>query len=145
MLISRFPRLAAGLAALLIGAAATASETGVTDKEIVVGQSLGLSGPLGELGQDIASGSRAYFESVNEKGGIHGRRVRVITLDDGYQVASTVKNVQQMVEEDQVFALFNIMGTPNSAAVLPLADKAGVPFFSPFTGAELTRAPALPG
>jgi branched-chain amino acid transport system substrate-binding protein len=135
--------LALGVAAAILTPAA--AETGVTDKEIVIGQSLGLSGPLGELGQDIAGGTRAYFEAVNYKGGINGRRVKVITLDDGYQVGNTVKNVQQMIDEDQVFALFNIMGTPNSAAALPLVDKAGIPFFSPFTGAELTRTPLLPG
>ena len=146
MLTSRLIRFSSGLVlALSFGTAALAAETGITDREVAIGQSLGLSGPLGELGLDIANGARAYFDSVNEKGGIHGRRLKVITLDDGYQAANTVKNVQQMVDEDQVFALFNIMGTPNSAAVLPLAEKAGVPLFSPFTGAELTRTPMLPG
>ncbi|WP_186510938.1 ABC transporter substrate-binding protein [Caenimonas sedimenti] len=132
------------LAGALAGAAA-AAEPGVSDREVVVGQSIGLTGPLGELGQDIANGARAYFDGVNERGGIHGRRVRVITLDDGYKVDQTVRNVQQLVEEDQVFALFNVMGTPNSAAILPLVERAGVPFFSPFTGAEVTRSPVLPG
>ena len=144
MASSRFSRYALGLAAALLVGGTCAAETGVTDREILIGQSLGLTGPLAELGLDIANGVRAYFDGVNEKGGIHGRRVKVLTLDDGYQVASTVKNVQKMVDEDQVFALFNIMGTPNSAAILPLVGKGAVPFFSPFTGAEVTRTPMLP-
>lgn len=144
MFISRFSLYAStGLLALALGSTCTA-ETGVTDKEIVVGQSLGLTGPLAELGVDIANGVRAYFDGVNAKGGINGRRIKVLTEDDGYQVANTVKNVQKMIDEDQVFALFNIMGTPNSAAILPLVEKTAIPFFSPFTGAEITRAPVLP-
>ena len=145
MLYSRLGAWLSALALALAGTgAARAAEPGVHANEIVIGQSLGLTGPLGELGQDIASGARAYFEALNERGGIHGRRVRLITLDDGYKAEQTLRNVQQLLEEDQVFALFNIMGTPNSVAVLPLVGKTGVPFFSPFTGAEPTRNPPLP-
>jgi branched-chain amino acid transport system substrate-binding protein len=138
-------RHAVAIALAVCAWGAQAAEAGVSDREIVIGQSIGLSGPLGELGQDIANGARAYVETVNAQGGIHGRRIRLITLDDGYKVDATVRNVQQLVEDDQVFALFNVMGTPNCAAVLALVERAGVPFFSPFTGAETTRNPPLPG
>ncbi len=141
---SRLSCYALGLAAALMVSGACAAEPGVTDKEILIGQSLGLTGPLAELGADIASGARAYFDGINEKGGIHGRRIKLVTMDDSYQVATTVKNVQKMVDEDRVFALFNIMGTPNSAAILPLVEKGDIPFFSPFTGAEVTRTPLMP-
>lgn len=144
MAFSRFSRYAVGLTVAAAMCGTSSAETGVTSTEILIGQSLGLTGPLAELGVDIASGVRAYIEGVNEKGGINGRRIRVLTLDDGYQVANTVKNVQKMVDEDHVFALFNIMGTPNNAAILPLAEKSGIPLFSPFTGAEVTRTPMLP-
>ncbi len=144
MAASRFLRIALHLALSLLAGGAHAAETGVTDKEIVIGQSLGMTGPLAELGVDIATGVRAYFQDVNEKGGIHGRRIKVLTLDDGYQVANTVKNVERLMDEDRVFALFNIMGTPNSAAILPLVEKTATPLFSPFTGAEVTRTPMLP-
>ena len=144
MAASRFLRIAFHLALSLLAGGAHAAETGVTDKEIVIGQSLGMTGPLAELGVDIATGVRAYFQDVNEKGGIHGRRIKVLTLDDGYQVANTVKNVERLMDEDRVFALFNIMGTPNSAAILPLVEKTATPLFSPFTGAEVTRTPMLP-
>ena len=142
---SCFRTIAAASVLAFAATCAPAAEPGVSGAEIVLGQSLALTGPLAELGKDIAAGTRAYFDSVNAAGGINGRRVRVVTLDDGYKADATVKNVQQLVGEDQIFALFNVMGTPNCAAILPIVDREGVPFFSPFTGAEATRSPALPG
>ncbi len=144
MLVSRFSRYVFGFSLALVLSHVCCAESGVTDKEILIGQSLGLTGPLAELGGDIATGVNAYFDGVNARGGINGRRIRIVTLDDGYQADNTLKNAQKMIQEDEVFALFNIMGTPNSAAILPLIEKSAIPFFSPFTGAELTRIPMLP-
>ncbi|WP_332777820.1 ABC transporter substrate-binding protein [Polaromonas sp.] len=135
----------------LLGLAATLAwngvraESGVTDKEIVIGQSLGLTGPLAQLAPDIVNGSKAYFDAVNEKGGVFGRRIRVVTLDDAYQPANTVKTVRQLIDADQVFALFNLTGTANVAAILPALEreKSPVPLFAPFTGADLIRVPPL--
>lgn len=130
---------------LALGSAqATTSEVGVTDTEILLGQSLGLTGPLAELTLDISNGTRAYVNEVNTRGGIHGRRLKVITMDDGYQAPNTVKNAEQMIKQDKVFAIFNVTGTPNSEAILPLVTQSGVPFFSPFTGAESLRNPPMP-
>lgn len=130
---------------LALGSAqATTSEIGVTDTEILLGQSLGLTGPLAELTLDISNGTRAYVNEVNTSGGIHGRRLKVITMDDGYQAPNTVKNVEQMIKQDKVFAIFNVTGTPNSEAILPLVTQSGVPFFSPFTGADSLRNPPMP-
>lgn len=135
----------------LLGLAATLAwngvraESGVTDKEIVIGQSLGLTGPLAQLAPDIVNGSKVYFDAVNEKGGVFGRRIRVVTLDDAYQPANTVKTVRQLIDADQVFALFNLTGTANVAAILPALEreKSPVPLFAPFTGADLIRVPPL--
>lgn len=130
---------------LALGSAqATTSEIGVTDTEILLGQSLGLTGPLAELTLDISNGTRAYVNEVNTRGGIHGRRLKVITMDDGYQAPNTVKNVEQMIKQDKVFAIFNVTGTPNGEAILPLVTQSGVPFFSPFTGADSLRNPPMP-
>ena len=141
MVNSRFSRCAVGLLAAFILGSACAAENGLTDKEILIGQSLGLTGPLAEIGVEVEIGARAYFDGVNSKGGIHGRRIKVLTMDDGYQAANTLKNVEKMVEEDKVFALFNIMGTANSAVILPLVEKTAIPLFAPITGAEVTRVP----
>lgn len=120
-----------------------AAEVGVSDNEILIGQSLALSGPVAEVGQDSARGSKAYFDAANKKGDIHGRQIRLISLDDGYQVANTVRNVKQLIEEDKVFALFGLTGTANCAAILPQIAADSVPFFGPGTGAEVVRAPAI--
>ena len=132
--------------ALHLGALpAHAAEAGVTDKEIVVGQVLDLSGPLGELAPDIVNGATVAFGRINEKGGVNGRKIRLVTLDDGYVPANTVKAVTQMIEKEQVFALMNMTGTSNTAAALPLLEKEKppVPLIAPFTGAALVRTPPI--
>ncbi len=118
-------------------------EPGITAREILLGQSLSRSGALGQT-DDVVNGALACFDRVNRAGGVHGRRIRAITLDDGYQVASTVANTRQLIEQDGVFALFNYLGTANVAAVLPLLARSGVPIFTPFTGASALRDPPIP-
>jgi len=131
-------------AIVLLAPGLCGAETGVSEREIRIGQSVDLSGPLSEFGKDIADGARAYFDLINEKGGIHGRRIKLISLDDKYKVADTVKNVQQLIDDDQVFGLLNIMGTPNAMAVLLPVEKSGVPLFAPLTGAQALRVPLKP-
>lgn len=120
-----------------------AADSGITSTEIVLGQSVALTGALAALGRDIDIGAHAYFDALNERGGVHGRRIRLITMDDAYKAPDTVKNVQKMLNEDGVFALFSVMGTPNVLAILPLLEKESIPFFAPFTGAESVRTPML--
>lgn len=142
---SRWLLRALGLALCLAVPSLHAAEAGVTDKEIVLGQSLGLTGPLAELAPDIVNGAKAYFDGVNEKGGVHGRKIRTVVLDDGYQPANTLKTVRQLVEDEQVFALYSLTGTANVAGVLPMLanEKSPVPLFAPFTGADAVRIPAM--
>jgi ABC-type branched-subunit amino acid transport system substrate-binding protein len=118
---------------------------GVTDGEVVLGQSLDLSGPLAEMAPDMVNATKVCFDAVNAQGGVHGRRIRVVTLDDGYKPDNTVKNVGKLISEDGVFALCNLTGTANVAAILPMLTKENppVPLISPFTGADLVRAPGL--
>ena len=106
---------------------------GVTDGEIVLGQSLDLSGPLAEMAPDMVNATKVCFDAVNAQGGVHGRRIRVVTLDDGYKPDNTVKNVGKMIAEDGVFALCNLTGTANVAAILPMLAKENppVPLISP--------------
>jgi branched-chain amino acid transport system substrate-binding protein len=122
-----------------------AAEAGVTDAEILIGQPAPLTGPLAELAPDILNAAKALFDSENEKGGIHGRKLRLLTMDDGYQVDNTVKVVQHMLDKEPVFALMNMTGTSNVAAVLPLLEKVNppMPLIAPFTGADLIRTPAI--
>ena len=115
------------------------AEPGVFDREIVLGQIVDLTGPLASITGDIVNGANAWFATVNEKGGVHGRQTRVVTLDDGYVPANSVKAARQMIEEEQVFAMLNMTGTGNVAAILPMLDKERLPLFGPITGADSLR------
>jgi branched-chain amino acid transport system substrate-binding protein len=144
--MNRYTRLlscALGLWLAVAAPCAPAAEQGVGDREIVLGQSLGLTGPLAELAPDITNAAKAYFDAVNAKGGVHGRKIRTVVMDDGYQPANTAKTVRQLVEDEHVFALYNLTGTANVAGVLPMLEKAQVPVFTPFTGADAVREPMM--
>jgi ABC-type branched-subunit amino acid transport system substrate-binding protein len=117
------------------------AENGVTADSIVLGQSAALSGPAASLGSEMREGADAYFQHINAQGGVHGRKIKLISLDDGYEPARTVPNTQQLIEQDKVFALFGYVGTPTSYAALPIINAAKIPFFAPFTGAEGLRTP----
>ena len=102
-------------------------------------QSTALSGPLGDLGQAMHQGARACFDAVNAEGGVHGRKIGLVTLDDGYDVKRALANVETFLADRNTFALFNCMGTPMIGAMLPQVIESGLPFFAPFTGALLAR------
>jgi ABC-type branched-subunit amino acid transport system substrate-binding protein len=89
----------------------------------------------------MKKGSMVYFNKVNKAGGINGRKVRVISYDDGYEPKNTVEQTRKLIHDDKVFALFGYVGTPTSSAVLPLFNEARIPFWGPFTGAEFLRTP----
>ena len=130
------------LAALAAFAAALAAQAqGVTDGQVVLGQSVALSGPAQELGKDMQLGASLYFNAVNAKGGVNGRRIVLKTLDDGYESTRAAENTKKLINDEKVFALFGYVGTPTSAAALPIFTEAKVPFVGPFTGAELLRNP----
>lgn len=117
------------------------AESGVTATEIKIGMANALSGPTAGLGLGIKSGSEAYFKKVNAAGGVNGRKINLVSEDDGYDPPRTASATEKLIKKDNVFALFGYVGTPTSKAALPLAVDNGVPFFGPFTGAEFLRAP----
>ncbi|HEX4780071.1 MAG TPA: ABC transporter substrate-binding protein [Usitatibacter sp.] len=132
------------LAALIAAAAGAAHAQGVTDSQIVLGQSVALTGPAAQLGKDMQLGAELVFNKVNSQGGVNGRRILLKTLDDGYEPPRAAANTKKLIQEDHVFALFGYVGTPTSAASLPIFTEAHVPFVGPFTGAELLRNPVNP-
>lgn len=93
------------------------------------------------LGLGMRQGLQAAFAEANERGGVHGRRIELLTLDDGYEPDRAISNTRQLIEQDEVFALIGAVGTPTSKATQPLAKEAGVPFIGPFTGAGFLRDP----
>jgi ABC-type branched-subunit amino acid transport system substrate-binding protein len=117
------------------------AEDGITTSEIVLGQSCALTGPAQALGKGMEAGLNAYFARVNAEGGINGRNIRLISKDDGYEPDRAIANTRELIEKDKVFLLIGEVGTPTSQAVVPIAERAKVPFFAPFTGAEFLRNP----
>ncbi|HDQ40965.1 MAG TPA: hypothetical protein ENN39_08075, partial [Desulfonatronum sp.] len=91
--------------------------SGVTDTEILIGSSLALEGHAGYLGTQTLRGALSYLNFINEQGGVHGRKIRVIAYDDGYDPPRCVFNTQKLINEDKVFALFNYVGTPTSVKI----------------------------
>lgn len=114
---------------------------GISDSEIRIGSSSALSGHAGFLGSQYLHGALSYINEVNEKGGIHGRKLQIVAIDDQYNPIKTVANTQQLINEAKVFSLFNYVGTPTSAAVKPIIEAAEIPIFGFFTGAEILRNP----
>src|SRR5207253_3864937 len=89
-------------------------------------------------------GALAYFESVNAGGGVHGRRIRLVSLDDGYEVDKATANTRKLIEREKVFALVNYMWTNTVKACIPIAEAAGVPMVGPYTGYEALYATPSP-
>jgi branched-chain amino acid transport system substrate-binding protein len=117
------------------------AENGVTKEAILLGQSVALTGGAAQLGIQMRDGLKTYFDYVNERGGVNGRKLELITLDDGYEPARTVPNTKKLIDEHKVFALIGYVGTPTSVPVVPIFTEAKVPFIGPFTGAESLRTP----
>jgi branched-chain amino acid transport system substrate-binding protein len=134
------------IAALLLLAATLPAhaQEGVTPNEIVIGMSNALSGPAAGLGTQLKAGAIAYLDKINAAGGVNGRKIKLISYDDGYEPERTAANTRKLIEQDKVFALFGYVGTPTSAAAVPSATKSGVPYIAPFTGAEALRNPVSP-
>ncbi len=114
---------------------------GVTETEVLLGSSLALEGHASYLGTQTLRGFLSYFRDVNERGGIHGRTIRVIAYDDSYDPPKCLANTQRLIVEDRVFALFSYVGTPTTVKILPLVDEARIPLLGMFTGANALREP----
>jgi branched-chain amino acid transport system substrate-binding protein len=110
-------------------------DPGVTDKEIKLGHTNPYSGPLSAYGV-IGQAEQAYWKSVNDAGGINGRMINFITYDDGYQPPKTVEMVRKLVEDDHVFAIFQLLGTPTNTAVHKYLNQKKVPQLFVATGAS---------
>src|SRR5258706_4905297 len=110
-------------------------DDGATDKEIKIGHTNPYSGPASSYGV-IGKCIEAYWKSVNDRGGINGRTVKFITLDDGYSPPKTVELVRQLVEQDKVLCTFNTLGTPTNTAIHKYMNQKKVPMLFVATGAS---------
>ncbi len=118
-----------------------AADPGIKDDEILLGSSLVLEGAVSYLGTQTYHGLMAYVNSINEQGGVNGRKIKVIAYNDGYDPLSCVQNTKKLLDGDKVFALTCYVGTPTSVKAMPVWTNAKVPLVGFFTGAEALRTP----
>jgi len=133
---------AIALSAVVLSGPAFA-EDGVSADTIVFGQAAVLEGPASALGVGMRTGLQAAFDEVNAKGGVHGRKLQLISENDGYEPDRAIAATKKLIEDNKVFALIGAVGTPTTAATVPIAQTKGVPFIGPFSGAAFLRAPDL--
>lgn len=144
MQLTRRGSLAAAIAlGAMILAVPALAEDGVTADTITFGQAAVLEGPASALGLGMQLGLNAAFNEINAKGGVHGRKIKLISANDGYEPDRAIAATKKLVEEDKVFGLIGPVGTPTSAAAQPIATAAKVPFIGAFTGAGFLRNPKL--
>lgn len=117
---------------------------GVTEQEILIGQSAALTGPAAGLGTGMNLGLKACIAGVNAKGGVHGRSLRLVTADDGYDPDRCIDATVKLLEEDKVFCLAGYVGTPTGKAAMPVIAEKKVPLVGLFTGAMIFRNPVNP-
>lgn len=119
---------------------ATQNQEPESNTEVLkLGMSTALSGPAQYIGQSMRDGMIAWFKKVNCAGGLNGYAIELIVRDDGYQPQSARKNMQKLIQDDEVLAVVGNVGTPTAALAAPFAEQNETPFFAPYTGAGMLR------
>ncbi len=132
-------RVFKGLAVAAFGASATlvsAQTQGVTDDEIVIGSVNDLSGIFAAVGVPATKGANVVFDRVNAAGGVHGRQIRYVVEDNGYQMPRAMQGYNKLLNRDKVFAMLQSLGTPMNVAGFKLLDPKGIPNVAPLTAAR---------
>ena len=134
---------ACGMLAATLGFAAPAAwaEQGVSKATIRIGQSAGMTGPVAGSVKEQIEGAQVYLRAVNANGGVAGRRIELVTLDDGFDAKRTPDNVRKLLQDEKVFALFMVRGTPQNESILPIIAAEKVPLVAPLTGAITLHRP----
>lgn len=136
-------RRALATAVIALGLMAAAKmPPGIRPNEIVIGTHLDLTGPLSELGIAVRNGLVTAFDEVNASGGVNGRKLNLIAIDDGYNVRKAVSATKTLLRRNQIFAMLCPVGTPPVAATMPLVLNSGILHLFPFTSADDTYVPS---
>ena len=117
------------------GGGGASADPGITKTSIKLGGSYPFSGPASAYGT-IGEGAKAYYKFLNAKGGVNGRKIDFVTLDDGYEPPKALQNARRLVQQDKVFAMFNTLGTPNNLAIWDFLNQQKVPQLYVATGAS---------
>ena len=121
------------LTLLVMGCANRASAPGVSEDKILIGNVQDLSGPMKELGAVLPAGSNLYFKYINEQGGVHDRQIEMMVEDHQYNPQKAVAAVKKLIEKDQVFCLYQVIGTSPCEAIRPILAESGIPLVAPAT------------
>jgi branched-chain amino acid transport system substrate-binding protein len=137
------PRLPGALAILFhflaVGSCAAQAAPATDSAEIVLGMSTVLTGVAAGLGREMQLGILAGLERANRNGGVNGRKLRLITHDDGYEPARTAINMRQLIEKENVLAIIGNAGSPTAIVAVPLANERKTLLFAPFAGGPVLR------
>ena len=117
---------------------------GSAQAQIVVGQTAGFTGPVAAGVKETTDGAKLYLDNVNAKGGVHGQKIELVSLDDKFDPKLAAENARKLIEERNVLVLFLNRGTPHTEAIIPLLDKHGVSLVGPSTGAMVLHQPVRP-
>ncbi len=120
------------------------TRNGISSNEIILGSSAALSGHASFLGTQLIQGSLSLFNEINSRNGIHGRKIRLISHDDGYEPERCLENTKRLIDSDKVFILFDYVGTPTAATIIKIINEKKIPVAGLFTGAEFLRNPLQP-
>ncbi len=123
------------------GGAAHAADPGIGEGTITLGMSAPFSGPNGAYGKEMKEGAMAYFTQLNAAGGIHGKKVELVALDDGYETEKTVANTRKLINEQKIFALMAYYGSSPTTEAMKVFSEARVPLLGTISGAGSLRAP----
>jgi branched-chain amino acid transport system substrate-binding protein len=108
--------------------------------DILIGQTSGFTGPAASGVKETTDGALLWLDAINAKGGVNGQKIKLISLDDGFEPKQSAANAQKLIDE-QVVALFLNRGTPHTEAILPLLEKNGIALIAPSTGAAVLHQP----
>ena len=111
----------------------------IAEQDIQVGMSTALSGPARALGQSMKVGVEACFKQVNDDGGVQGKSLRLIAIDDGYEPSQAAPNMRTLIDDQQVIAVIGNVGTPTAIVTVPIANEKKTLLFGAFTGAGVLR------
>lgn len=133
--------LIVAMSLLLVLSMSAYAVNGITDKAVIVGIVNTTSGPTATTGIMSNAGPKVFFEKLNKSGGVNGRVIEAKYYDDGYEPVRAASETKKAIENHQVFVILNNNGTPTAKAVLPIIERARVPFLFPRTGDLAVRDP----
>ncbi|MDD2990212.1 MAG: ABC transporter substrate-binding protein [Zoogloea sp.] len=123
------------------GGIVQAADPGVGEGTVTLGMSAPFSGPNGAYGKEMKEGAMAYFSQLNAAGGIHGKKVELVVLDDGYETEKTVANTRKLINEQKIFALMAYYGSSPTTEAMKVFSEARVPLLGTISGAGSLRSP----